>query len=407
MSQHLDESVVRLRHEAVKRYRAGQPVDEIAMALHRSRRWVYHWVAYQRGHPHTHFQSGSRAPHHHPNQTSRPMARRIVRLRATLEHRRKPIGARTIHRELEKRHPKSSPSVSTIQRVLQHQGLTHPAVDTPSVYRPHPAAEFPNAVQATDIVTRWLTGGAVVQTFTTVDHFTNAAYATSAPHKQMQAARDHLLKTWEILGVPALAQFDNESTFSGGRYAYRLSPIIRLCLFVGSEVLFTPEYEADYNWPVETFNNFWAHQFWNKHHFTRRSDISPALRRFLQWYDLDYVAPRQADTPQHLRAGQRLRYLPARLAKLIPDPLPVCQGQVHAVRCVAADGQVKFLQQPFRIGKRYQAKYVWLTLDTAQQTLTVYSQEQAEADWRTLRVFPYPLDKPVQPVLKQFKHLHG
>ena len=120
-----------------------------------------------------------------------------------------------------------------------------------------------------------------------------------------------LLKTWEILGVPALAQFDNESAFSGGRYASRLSPIIRLCLFVGSEVLFTPEYEADYNWAIETFNNFWAHQFWNKHHFTRRGDIPPALRRFLQWYDIDYVAPRQADTPQHLRAGYRLWFLSA------------------------------------------------------------------------------------------------
>jgi putative transposase len=407
MSQHFNESEIRLRREAVKRYRMGQSIDEIATALHRSHRWVYHWVAYQRGHPHTHFRSGSRAPHHHPNQISRPMVQRIVRLRATLEHRRKPIGARTIHRELEKRHPRSSPSVSTIQRVLRRKGLTHPAGDNPLVYRPHPAAESPNAVQSTDIVTRWLTGGAVVQTLTTVDHFTNAAYATPAPHKRMQAVRDHLLTTWEILGVPALAQFDNESAFSGGRYASRLSPIIRLCLFVGSEVLFIPEYEADYNWPVETFNNFWAHQFWNKHHFTRRSDIPPALRRFLQWYDTDYVAPRQADTPHHLRTGYRLRYLSDRLARLIPDPLPVCQGLVHAVRCVAADGQVKFLQQPFRIGKRYHGKYVWLTLDTAQQTLTAYYQEQAKADWKTLRVFPYPLDEPVQPVLKQFKQLHG
>jgi hypothetical protein len=407
MSQHFNESEARLRREAVKRYRAGQSVAEIALALHRSRRWVYHWVAYQRGHPHTHYRSGSRAPHHHPNQTARPIVRHIVRLRATLEHRRKPIGARTIHRELEKRHPKSSPSVSTIQRVLQRKGLTHAAVDKQSVYRPHPAAESPNAVQATDIVTRWLTGGAVVQTFTTVDHFTNAAYATPSPHKRIQAAREHLLKTWEILGVPALAQFDNESAFSGGRYASRLSPIIRLCLFVGSEVLFTPEYEADYNWVIETFNNFWAHQFWNKHHFTRRGDIPPALRRFLQWYDIDYVAPRQADTPQHLRTGHRLRFLSVRLAQLIPDPLPVCQGQVHAVRCVTADGQVTFLQQPFRIGKRYQGKYIWLTLDTAQQTLTGYYQPQAQADWATLRVFPYPLDEPVQPVLKQFKQLHG
>ena len=335
------------------------------------------------------------------------MSRRIVQVRATLARQRKPIGARTIHRELRKRRLKPCPSPRTIQRVLQRKGLTLSSGQAEPAYRPHPEAEYPNAVQATDIVTRWLTGGAVVQTFTTVDHFTNAAYATAHPHKRIQAAREHLLKTWEFQGLPDLAQFDNESAFSGGRYAQHLSAIIRLCLYVGCEVLFTPEYEADYNWEVETFNNFWARQFWDKHHFVQRGRISPALCRFLAWYDIDYVAPRKADTPRQLRKGQRLHYLPGRLARQIPDPLPVCRGRVHAIRCVAADGQVKFLQQTFRIGKRYQGKYVWLTLDTAKQTLTAYYQAQAEAAWKTIRVFPYPLDERAQPVRKQFRRLHG
>ena len=407
MSQPSHEAEVGRRHQAVKMYRAGQPVDEIAAALHRSRRWVYHWVTYQHRHPHTRFRSVSRAPHHHPNQISPQMSRRIVQVRATLARQRKPIGARTIHRELRKRRLKPCPSPRTIQRVLQRKGLTVARGEAEPAYRPHPEAEYPNAVQATDIVTRWLTGGAVVQTFTTVDHFTNAAYATAHPHKRIQAAREHLLKTWEFQGLPDLAQFDNESAFSGGRYAQHLSAIIRLCLYVGCEVLFTPEYEADYNWEVETFNNFWARQFWDKHHFVQRGRISPALCRFLAWYDIDYVAPRKADTPRQLRKGQRLHYLPGRLARQIPDPLPVCRGRVHAIRCVAADGQVKFLQQTFRIGKRYQAKYIWLTLDTAKQTLTAYYQAQAQAAWKIIHVFPYPLDERAQPVRKQFRRLHG
>jgi len=406
MSQQSDEAEARRRHQAVKMYRTGQPVDEIALALHRSPRWVYHWVTYQRYHPHTHFRAASRAPHHHPNQISRQMTRRIVQVRGKLERQRRPIGARTIYRELSKRRLKPCPSLRTIQRVLQRQGLTHSTPETGPVYRPHPVAEYANAVQATDIVTRWLTGGAVVQTFTTVDHFTNAAYATPHSHKRIPAAHEHLLKTWGILGLPEVAQFDNESVFSGGRYAQHLSPIIRLCLYVGCEVLFTPEYEADYNWEVETFNNFWARQFWDKHHFVQRSRILPALRRFLAWYDTDYVAPRQADTPQHLRRGQQLHYLSRRLAGQIPDPLPVCKGQVHAIRCVTAEGQVKFLQQTFRVGQHHHGQYVWLTLDTAKQTLTVYYQAQAEDGRKTIRVFPYPLDEPVQPVPKQFRRLH-
>ena len=401
-----------LRHQAVKLYRAGQPAPEIAATLHRSRGWVYYWVSYQRRHPHTHFRSASRAPQHHPNQLSRQSVRRIVQLRERLAHHRDPrlryapLGARTIRRELQKRRVKPCPSLSTIQRVLHRAGLTQAAKPDGHAYRPHPPADYPNAVQATDIVTRWLTGGDVVQTFTTVDHFTNAAYATPQANKRAATARQHLLKTWQKLGLPDLAQFDNESAFSGSRHPHGLGPIVRLCLYVGSEVLFTPEYEADYNWVAETFNNFWAHQFWDKHHFTSRGRIPPALRRFLEWYDTDYVAPRQADTPHHRRKGHHLHRLPASLATHIPETLPLCRGRVHAVRCVAADGTVKFLNEVFRIGKRYQGCYVWLTLQTAKQTLTVYYQAQANADWQTLQVFPYPLDEPVRPVLKQFACLH-
>ncbi|NTU63668.1 MAG: helix-turn-helix domain-containing protein [Chloroflexi bacterium] len=407
MTQQTEATEADLRHQAVKLYRAGIPVDDIAALLGRSRRWVYHWVAYQRAHPHTHFRSASRAPHHHPNQISRQMRYRIVRLRAKQERQTKPIGARTIRRELQKRRLKTDPSLSTIQRVLREHDLTHSTPNPDRDYRPHPPATYPNAVQATDIVTRWLTGGAVVQTFTTVDHFTNAAYATTHPQKGHPSARAHLLKTWEILGIPDLVQLDNESVFSGGRYAQQFSAIVRLCLYVGCEVLFTPEYEADYNWPVETFNHFWAQQFWDKHHFESRWRIPPALSRFLAWYDTDYVAPRQADTPQHLRRGYQLHHLPARLARQIPEHLPICKGLIHAVRCVAATGAVKFLQQTFRIGKRYVGHYVWLTLDTAEQTLTAYYQRQAEAEWQTLKVWPYPLTEPVQPVLKQFRQLHA
>jgi putative transposase len=410
---HSTASEAQERREAVKMFRAGHSAPAIAEAVHRSRRWVYSWVAYQRQHPHTRFRSASRAPRHHPNQVSRQTAYRIVQLRHTLTHQRQarlryaPVGARTIRRELEKRRVKPCPSLSTIQRILQRHGLTQPPHAATRSYRPHPPATYPNAVQATDIVTRWLTGGEVVQTFTTVDHFTNTASATPQPHKRARAAREHLLNTWQKMGLPDVAQFDNESAFSGGRQPHRLGPIVRLCLYVGSQVLFTPEYEADYNWVVETFNNFWAHQCWAKHRFTSRGRIPLVCQRFLAWYDTDYVAPRQTDTPQQLRKGHRLSPLPHRLAQHIPQALPLCRGRVHAIRCVSAEGTVKFLQEAFRVGKRYSGKYVWLTLNTAKQTLTAYYQAEAEADWQTLKVFPYPLEEPVVPVLKQFARLHA
>lgn len=409
-----DEPGAPQRRLAVTMFRAGQKAVAVATQLQRSRRWVYYWVAYQRHHPHTHFRSDSSAPHHHPNQTPRPVERQVLHLRQSLLAQRNPrlryapAGARTIRRELSKRRVKPCPSLSTIQRILRRHGLTAQAPTAQGLpYRPHPSATYPNAVHATDIITRWLEGGTLVQSFTTVDHFSNAAYATIAAEKSTAAARAHLLDTWQKLGVPVLAQFDNESVFSGGPHPQVLSATVRLCLYLGIEVLFTPIGEADYNWQIETFNHLWATQFWDKHRFLHRWRIPPAMQAFLRWYNTDYVAPRQQDTPTRLQARHRLRRLPKSLTARIPESLPISAGLVHAVRCVSANGQVTFLKEFFPVGKRYRSQYVWLTLDTAKQSLTVYSQAQAEADWRTLKVFAYPLDERVAPVLTPFACLHA
>ena len=399
------------RRQAVRLYQRGTPVKVIAGRIKRSVSWVYKWIAYQAQHLWTRFRSGSRAPHHHPNRMPPVVARRVLHLRRYLVRHRSPqtrfagVGARTIQREYRTRYG-SPPSLSTIQRILHRYHCTQPP-DVRKRYRPHPAAEYPNAVQATDIITRWITGGAVVQAFHTVDVYSNDVASTIHANKADDDACHHLLETWKTLGIPDLAQFDNESAFSGGRYARKISQVVRLCLYFGIPVLFTPIDEASYNWPAETFNALWATQFWKRHHFSRRRDVPRVQRSFLNWYRTDYVAPRQSDTPARLRRGHRIRRLPAQWATQIPDRLPICAGHIHAVRRVDDTGTVRFLNEPIRIGTRYAGRYVWLTLDTRRQRLTVWYQRSAEADWRQLKVRDYPLDEPVQPVPPKFARLHA
>jgi hypothetical protein len=57
-----------------------------------------------------------------------------------------------------------------MQRVLKRNHLTlHTPPQCRHAYRPHPQATYPDAVHATDIITRGISGGDVVQTFNTVD----------------------------------------------------------------------------------------------------------------------------------------------------------------------------------------------------------------------------------------------
>ena len=199
-----------LRRTAVKRYRAGTPAAEVARRLHRSRSWVYKWVAYRAHHPWTRFRSAPRTPHHPPKQLSVRNQRRIVRLRQLLMRHRQPrlrfaaVGARTIQKEWCRRYPEPAPSLSTIQRVLQrHHLTTQPPKPCRQAYRPHPDVTYPDAVHTTDIITRWITGGEVVQTFNTVDVSSNDVYSTSHATTTAASACAHCLQTGPQRGGPA------------------------------------------------------------------------------------------------------------------------------------------------------------------------------------------------------------
>jgi hypothetical protein len=250
-------------------------------------------------------------------------------------------------------------------------------------------------------------GGEVVQTFNTVDIDSNDGASSSHATKTAAAAREHLLQTWQQLGVPDMAQFDNESAFSGGNHPWALGQVVRLCLYMGIEVLFIPLGEADDNSPVETFNHLGAQQFWGRHHFTRRRDVSRVRRTFLTWYRSQYIAPRQPDTPEHMRLGVRLHTLAPCDAIGLPKRLPICAGRVHAVRRVSPAGRVRFLHQTLRVGKRYCERYLWLTLETTHQRLSIWSQVRAGAPWKRLKTVKAPLSEPVVAVPKRFACLHA
>jgi hypothetical protein len=91
---------------------------------------------------------------------------------------------------------------------------------------------------------------------------------------------------------------------------------------------------------------------------------------------LNYLcfASRQPDTPERMRLGAQVYTLPVCEAASLPSRLPICAGRVHAVRRVSPEGQVRFLNQSLRVGKRYRERYVWLTLETDHQRLRMWYQ---------------------------------
>ena len=259
-----------LRWEAIRRRLAGKSRRAICQALGRATSWFDKWWAEYRRQPHGNLADRSRAPHTSPQQVPADIVTAVVQIRKTLEAadspatRYSPIGHRAIAGQLSELKVAAIPSASSIQRILQTQGLTHPlGAGEAKAYYPWPTAWEVNAIQATDIITRYVRGGLAIENFHTIDHYSHAIWLGQYANSTSTTTRQFLLENWANLGLPRLHQFDNEGCFSGGHtHPQVIGQVVRLCLFCGIEPLFTPPYDPKRNYQVEIFHSLWLRLFW-------------------------------------------------------------------------------------------------------------------------------------------------
>jgi putative transposase len=401
-----------LRREAIRRHLQGERRCDICRDLNRSISWFDKWWGEYQSHPHTDFADHSRAPHTSPHQTPSSIEQAVIRVRRTLEAgqtaqtRYGLIGHRAISGELERLGLRPLPSLATIQRILGRQGLTHPrGVAAETAYYPEVVAWMPNAIHATDIITKHLHGGQVVQNLHTFDHYTHAVHLSQHADKRSTTIRAHLLGSWADLGLPVIVQLDNESSFRGGHTHPRvIGQVLRLCLFVGVEVLFIPEYEAKRNHWVEGFHSLWIQAFWSRHTFPSLDQIHREAVTFSRWYHTRYQPPSLAgQTPAQRRDGfQEVRLTPA-LLDLIPETLPITKGRINFIRKVDPMGKIKVLNQRWSVGRKWIGEYVWVVVDTAKQTLTIWHKPDQQAPWQHIKASRYCLYEPVHPLLPEFR----
>jgi len=402
-----------LRREAIRRRVQGEPRRAICGDLECSTSWFDKWWAEYRRDPHTDFADHSRAPHTSPHQIVPAIERAIVTVRRTLEVAKTPdtqyglIGAPSVRRQLERLGIEPLPSDSAIQRILARHDLTPPiGAGNNSAYYPWPEVWAVNAIHATDIIARYVHGGEEIDNFHTIDLYSHAVHLTQHADKSSATTCAHLLKTWANLGLPFMQQLDNEAAFCGGHTHPRvIGRVVRLCLFCGIEVIFTPFYDAKRNYQIETFHSLWDAGFWSREEFTGLLHVQAEVPLFARWYHTLYQPPAlQGKTPAQMRRGIPITRLTADLRQLIPpDRLPITAGRIHFMRKVDHTGQVEFLNETWLVGSKWIGEYVRATVDTARQTLTVWHQAEADADWRLIKTRQFQLKETVHTVLPQFR----
>ncbi len=401
-----------LRREAIRRRLGGEQRKEICDDLDRSTSWFDKWWAEYQQNPRIAFADRPRAPHGSPTQTPKAVVQAVVSIRQTLEAAATPetryglIGSLAIQSQLDHLGIEP-PSETTIQRILRAHGLTHPiGAGNDSAYYPWLNAWAINAIHATDIITKHIRGGEEIQNFHTIDHYSHAVSVNQYNTKSAVITSEHLRATWSKLGLPQIQQLDNEAAFNGGHTHRRvIGQVVRLCLFCGIELLFTPFYEAKRNHQIETFHSIWDKAFWSRHEFRDCADVQAESSLFERWYHHVYRPPAlHGKTPAQIRRGVSIVRLTRELQQLIPDGrLPITAGRIHFMRKVQTTDEIDLLNETWLVGQKWIGEYVRATINTAEQVLTFWHKPDATSDWRLLKTRQFHLKEPVQPLLPAFR----
>jgi len=393
----------RLRRKALRLRLSGMPLVKVLKIVGRSKAWFNKWAKRFEHFGGAGLKSGSRRPHHPAPVLTASVVRMIVHIRRRLM--RQPvglIGPRAIQREFEQLGGRV-PSQTSIKRVLRQQGLVPPP--PASSYFPRPLRVVDGVLHAMDWTCRYLAAGVKVYAFHTLNLRTRACTQTIAADKQGTTVTVHLLHTWQTLGIPAFLQLDNDAAFCGGyKTPRRIGHMVRLCLYLGIELIFLPVAEPDCNGEVEELDGLWSRAFWQRRRFTSLRHVQRTSPQFIQWYTLRYGPPALAGQTiiQAQRREHARRLTPAQVRRL-PTALPITAGRIHFIRRVQANGTITILSETWKVGQRLAGQYVWATVTTHRHRLDMWYQRSAQADWHLIKTFGYALPESVQRLKLEFK----
>lgn len=390
---------IALRRKLFRLFDKGKSIPQILQLIPRSRSWVYKWLERFQRLGLAACSGEQKTPHTSPHAYPAQVVRTILRLRKRLQNATVGlVGAKALRREV-KRHRLVTPvpSLSTIHRFVKAAGLiaTAPA-DGETTFYPWVQTGLALVFQSMDWMLRYLEGGDKVFIFHTLDMKTHALCQTLARDKRTDTVIAHALVVWQQLGLPDFLQIDNDAAFTGlGKNRRIFGRFVRLCLYLGIELIFIPPREAKRNHLVEGVNHLFSQGFWDKNEFSGFSDVERKRGKFLTWY-LEYEPPRLLglSVKEANRGGSRRRLKATEIERL-PEELPVTKGRLHFVRKVNEEGEIEILKERWKVSRRLVNRYVWATVNTGTQRLQIYHRRSERGAVKLVKEYDYEVGEKV------------
>jgi len=313
----------------------------------------------------------------------------VLEIRQDLKHNSDlgEYGATAIHQELVARGMKSPPSARTIGRILERRGAldgkrrTRRPPPPRGWYLPDLAA-YEVELDEFDIIEDLR-----IQDGPLVDVLSGISLHGGLPsvwpvQAQIKAHRvlEALVERWRAVGLPAYAQFDNDTRFQGAHvHPDTIGRVMRLCLSLGVVAVFAPPRETGFQATIENFNGRWHKSVWTRFHHDSLEELQERSVRYLQAFQQRHAA-RIGAAPGRKPFPKRWRV----------DWEAQPKGIVVYLRRTDEDGRVALLGHTFTVDRLWPHRLVRCQVDLTESNIRFFALRRREPAW--------------QPILKEIAH---
>lgn len=390
------------RLEAVKRYLEGEKPVDICRSVRKTKPWLMKWLKRYRTGNEGWYKDLPKRPHITPNKIDESIEAVIIKIRESLMEGSEEsmkygyVGAEAIQYQMEKigYDPSVIPSHSTIKRIITRNHLRvnkkyrYKRVRSKGRYtliKP----ECVDEIHQIDFVgPRYIKGFGPINSLHLKDVVGHQAAGNQYIGKSMDNVMEFLLEYWKSHPLPRYIQSDNGMSFAGNFIHPRtFSRYIKLCLYVGIEVIFIAPSKPWMNGTIEEFNKEFDRLFWKNQTFVILSDIRAKSKVF---FDRQNEFNSWKERKKKVTSSLQRRTLPNDF-RIDLQNIPLVTGNIHFIRMVDSKGNINVINENFHIGDEYIGEYVWATINTGKKSLVVmYNDNNMKV--RKIKTFEYKFD---------------
>jgi len=329
-----------------------------------------------------------RGPHRPANKCSRELEDLVLTLRRQLKETSDlgEFGAEAIQRALQDQGVELFPAVRTIGRILERRGAldgrTRPRRPAPprGWYLPDVAAGQAE-LDSFDIVEGLvIKGGTDVEVLNGIS--LHGGLVASWPQAAITAESvlEALLQHWQAVGLPAYAQFDNDTRFQGPhQHPDTLGRVTRGCLSLGVVPVFAPPRESGFQAAIENFNGRWQAKVWARFQHASLAALQGQSAKFI-------AASRRRAAPRLDKAPARRPFPTGWHLNLKARP----HGCLIFLRRTTEQGVASLLGHTFALDPTWPHRLVRAEVDLDAQIIRFYALRRREPTWQPLlREVPY------------------